>query len=124
MNKLISALFAVGAVMTLAGAVTFMSGWLYAPYVYTIGATLFALAQINTFYRGENKNLRRLYRQQLLGAFFLVLAGALMFFSDQNEWILMLTVGAIMELYSSFRISHEEKKEAKRDEEEGSGKID
>lgn len=114
-NKLISALFAVGAVMVLVGAVTFMNGWLYSPYIFTIGATMFTLAQINTLYRGKNRTLKRLYRQQLLGAFFLILAGALMFLSEQNEWILMLSIGAVLQLYSAFRIPQEEKKEAEND---------
>ena len=38
MKQLIPALFAVGAVMALIGAAVFITGWVYAPYIYTIGA--------------------------------------------------------------------------------------
>ena len=48
MKQLIPALFAVGAVMALIGAAVFITGWVYAPYIYTIGAGFVALAQVNT----------------------------------------------------------------------------
>ena len=48
MKQLIPALFAVGAVMLLAGAAVYITGWPLSPYIYTIGATMVALAQINS----------------------------------------------------------------------------
>lgn len=111
MNKLIPALFAVGAIMTLAGAAVFITGWAPAPYIYTIGAGMVALAQINTPYNGTNPNIRRLRRQQIIGAVLLVVTGALMFFTHRNEWIVCLTIAAVFELYAAFRIPQEEKKE-------------
>ena len=48
MKQLVPALFVVGAIMALTGAAVFITGWIYAPYIYTIGAGLFALAQVNT----------------------------------------------------------------------------
>ena len=42
MKQLIPALFTVGAVMVLIGAAVYISGWMLAPYVYTIGATFVA----------------------------------------------------------------------------------
>ncbi|MDR0658858.1 MAG: hypothetical protein LBG18_08015 [Mediterranea sp.] len=112
MNKIISALYAVGGVMALLGAAVFITGWAPAPYIYTIGACLFALAQINSPYRGSNKNIKRLRRQQILGALFLVVAGALMFFRHNNEWVVALSIGSLIQLYTAFRIPQEEKREA------------
>lgn len=111
MNKLISALYIVGGVMTLIGAAVYITGWAPAPYIYTIGASMFALAQINTPYTGANKNIKRLRRQQVFGALFLVVAGALMVFMERNEWVVALTIGAVIELYTAFRIPQEEKKQ-------------
>ena len=48
MKSLIPALFTVGALMVLFGAAVYITGWEVAPYVYTIGATMVALAQINS----------------------------------------------------------------------------
>lgn len=111
MKKILPALYVVGAVMALIGAAVYITGWPLAPYIYTVGATLFALAQLNTPYEGENKNIKRLRRQQMMGALFLVGAGAAMLYLHGNEWIMVLTIGAVIELYTSFRIPQEEKRE-------------
>ena len=113
MKQLVPALFTVGAVMVLMGAAVYVSGWIYAPYIYTIGAGFFALAQINSPVKGKSKTLRRLRIQQIFGAIALVLVGAFMFTTNGNEWIACLTVAAILELYTAFRIPQEEAKEEK-----------
>ena len=43
MKQLVPALFGVGAVMALTGAAVFITGWIYAPYIYTIGAGFIAI---------------------------------------------------------------------------------
>ena len=40
-----------------------------------------------------------------------MLTGAFMFFTHGNEWIVSLTIAAILELYTSVRIPQEEAKE-------------
>ena len=55
--------------------------------------------------------IRRLRRQQLLGAMLLVLTGVIMLLWKRNEWIVCLTVAAVLELYTAFRIPQEEAKE-------------
>jgi drug/metabolite transporter (DMT)-like permease len=64
-----------------------------------------------TRYEGKNLIVRRLRRQQILGAVLLVFAGVLMFVTKHNEWVLCLTVAAILELYTAFRIPSELEKE-------------
>ena len=77
MKSLIPALFTVGALMVLFGAAVYITGWEPAPYVYTIGATMVALAQINSPSKSNRANVKRLRRQQIFGALLLVLTGAL-----------------------------------------------
>ncbi len=113
MKQLIPALYFVGAVMVLVGAAVYITGWLYAPYIYTIGATMLALAQFNTPYHGDNRIIKRLRRQQIFGALFLILAGAFMFFTTHNEWVAILAIGTFLQLYTSFRIPKELEKEQK-----------
>ena len=60
MKQLVPALFAVGAIMALTGAAVYITGWNYAPYIYTIGAGFIALAQVNTPVKGKSKILKRL----------------------------------------------------------------
>lgn len=111
MKSLIPALFVVGAVMVLFGSVVYITGWEFSPYIYTVGATMVALAQVNSPSRSAKTTVKRLRRQQIFGALLLVLTGAFMLFTHGNEWIVCLTVAAILELYTSIRIPQEEEKE-------------
>lgn len=111
MKQLAPALFTVGAIMALIGAAVFITGWIYAPYIYTVGAGCIALIQVNTPVKGKSKTLKRLRVQQIFGALALILTGAFMFTTRGNEWIACLTVAAILELYTAFRIPQEEEKE-------------
>lgn len=111
MKQLIPALFVVGAVMLLIGAAVYVTGWQLSPYIYTVGATFVALAQINSPSQYKTPTIRRLRRQQIFGALLLVLTGAFMLFTRGNEWIVSLTIAAILELYTSIRIPQEEAKE-------------
>ena len=100
-----------GAVMALVGAALQITRWEFSPYIYIIGAVLFAYTQVMDRYDGKNLIVRRLRRQQILGAVLLVFAGVLMFVTHNNEWILCLTIAAILELYTAFRIPNELQKE-------------
>uniref|UniRef100_UPI00402892DF hypothetical protein n=1 Tax=Bacteroides uniformis TaxID=820 RepID=UPI00402892DF len=48
MKQLIPALFAVGAVMLLAGAAVYITGWPLSPYIYTIADMMGAFADLNS----------------------------------------------------------------------------
>ena len=111
MKKGIEWIQMTGAVMALLGAVLQITHWEFSPYVYIIGAVLFAYSQVIDRYDGKNLIIRRLRRQQILGAVLLVLTGVLMLVTHNNEWILCLTIAAILELYTAFRIPNELKKE-------------
>ena len=109
MKQLIPALFVVGAIMALAGAAVFITGWAYAPYIYTVGAGFIALAQVNTPIKGKSKTLKRLRIQQIFGALALILTGAFMFTTRGNEWIACLTIAAILQLSASRRKKRKKK---------------
>lgn len=125
---LIESFITVGGILLLFGAAVYITGWDYAPYLYLAGSVLFACGQFADRYQGTDKIMKRLRGQQVLGACFLLLTAALMFtdgFHDRlltdtslsdkirsflltvtrrNNWILTLSIGAIFELYSSFRM--------------------
>ena len=111
MSKIYQIVQGVGAVLLLVGAILQITRWELSPILYTIGAVMFAYVQIMTRYEGQNLIIRRLRRQQILGAVLLVFAGILMFVTKHNEWVLCLTVAAILELYTAFRIPSELEKE-------------
>lgn len=105
-------IFVTGAVLLLAGAAVYITGWEFAPYLYSAGAVMFAAIQLLNGYSGQNIVIRRLRRQQIFAAILLMLTGLFMFTTRGNEWIVSLTIAAFLELYTSFRISKEEEKES------------
>ena len=114
MSKVQQLIQMVGAVLLLAGAMLQITRWEFSPYIYIIGAVMFAYIQVMSRYDGKNLIVRRLRRQQILSAVLLVFAGVLMFVTRHNEWVLCLTVAAILQLYTAFRIPAELDKEKKR----------
>ena len=111
MSKIYQIVQGVGAVLLLVGAMLQITRWELSPIIYTIGAVMFAYVQVMSRYEGKNLIVRRLRRQQILGAVLLVFAGVLMFVTKHNEWVLCLTIAAILELYTAFRIPSELEKE-------------
>lgn len=105
-------MFQIGAILVLMGAASYITRWSLSPYIYTLGAFAVGVSQAMTSYKGKDIVIKRLYRQQLFGALFILISGVLMFtLPHGNEWMLTLTIGAILQLYTAFRIPQEEKKQ-------------
>ena len=111
MSKIYQIIQGVGAVLLLVGAMLQITRWELSPIIYTLGAVMFVYVQVMSRYEGKNLIVRRLRRQQILGAVLLVFAGVLMFVTKHNEWVLCLTIAAVLELYTAFRIPSELEKE-------------
>ena len=79
-NKHYPVIAAIGAVLLLAGSVIQITRAVWAPYLYLAGAILFAYTQLTDRYEGANLIIRRLRRQQMIGAALLILAGVMMLF--------------------------------------------
>ena len=129
-NRLIESFTTVGGILLIAGAAVDITRWDYAPYFYLAGSLMFASGQFADRYTGTDRIVKRLRRQQVLGAVFLLLTAALMFsvplhnrlladmnmggkfrsflleITRKNNWIVTLTIGAVFELYSAFRLDH------------------
>ena len=84
MRKAYTVVQVVGAVLLLVGAMLQITRWELSPILYTIGAVMFAYVQVMSRYEGKNLIIRRLRRQQILGAVLLVFAGVLMFVTKHN----------------------------------------
>lgn len=103
-----------------------------APWAYIIGATAYVLAQRMDVKAGGTLTLRRLYSIQLVSGICFILAGVLMvehvyhfiqplvvsnidsYFTYiqvvHNNWVVLLLVGAILQMYTAHRISYETRK--------------
>jgi len=111
----------VGAVLMVLGAVLFLMSPVVASVLFGAGALGFGFMQLQTEYQGHDFVLARLRRQQMFGAVCLILAAVLMTmqafefgFARHNEWVVCVLIGALVELYTTLRISAELKKEDKK----------
>ena len=105
--KLVKILYFLGALLLLLGAVARMFLPEYYAYIYILGASLFAVMQFLLRPRGHSVILRRHVMQQQLAGLLFVGAGVLMFTHNHNEWMMVLTCGALLELYTAYRIPQE-----------------
>ena len=107
MGKIVKLFYYAGAVAILAGAVMRLTHPDIFSYVYLAGAVAFALAQFFLRVRHPHYAVRRLVVQQQIGGLFLIASGVLMFTHRHNEWMAIMLCGALMELYTAFRIPNE-----------------
>lgn len=97
-----------GAFALMAGLVMRMLAPEYYAVVYICGAVLFAVTQFLLRPRCESVVMRRLVAQQQLAGLLMVGAGVLMFTHYNNEWMVILLCATLIEVYTVFRLSHEE----------------
>lgn len=122
LNKTENAILLVGAVMMVigSGANIFAQSW--APYVFGMGTVGFVLMQLKQKYEGTNVALKRLRRMVIISDACLLLAAVMMFANMDNlfrldaityikyvhnNWVVVLLVAAMLQLYTSHRISKE-----------------
>lgn len=118
LNKIQTLLFRLGGIAMLVGAVLNPLESKVAPYIYCVGALMFASMQMMESYEGDSFVIRRLRRQQIIGSLLLMLSGVAMFgnafrieYMRHNEWLIVMLIAAILQLYTAFRIPAELKKE-------------
>lgn len=129
LNRIDNAIFLAGAVLMVVGSAAniFMATW--APYVFATGSLAFVLMQLKQRYEGRNITIRRL-RHIMIVSDMLFLVSALLMFANQrnifgldaltylkyihNNWVVTLLVAAILQLYTTHRISSELEKEAEK----------
>lgn len=128
LSSIETAILLVGGLLMVvgAGALLFLQSW--APWVYAPGALMFAAMQLRQRYEGNVFTIRRL-RRMIIVSDILFLVAALLMFANQsnflgldylsyikyvrNNWVVVLLVAAILQLYASHRIACELEKHAK-----------
>lgn len=129
LNRIDNAIFIAGAVLMVVGSAAniFMATW--APYVFATGSLAFVLMQLKQRYEGRNITIQRL-RHIMIVSDMLFLVSALLMFANQrnifgldaltylryihNNWVVTLLVAAILQLYTTHRISSELEKETEK----------
>lgn len=107
-------LMKVGAVVMLIGAATYIIWPVAATVMFVTGTLIFTPIQMLCRYEGNDFVIRRLRRQQLLGDIALLVAAALMTMQTwnlgparRNEWVVALSIAAVLQLYTAIRIPAE-----------------
>ena len=79
LSKLQLCVYNIGGLLLVAGIIVplFSGATAVALYLYLLGALMFSSMQVLQKYEGKNITLKRLRRQQILGALMLLLAGGL-----------------------------------------------
>lgn len=111
------------------GAGTSLLDWAIAPYLFALGAVCFSSMQMLQRYEGQNFVIRRLRRIMLLSDVLFLVSAVLMFASQNNalhlphitylqyvynKWVVTLLIAAVLQLYTTHRISNELEKEVKK----------
>lgn len=109
MNKqLLNISYVLGALLLLVSAVLVMEHVRYGNYIFAVGAAMVVLNKLWNQYRGPDFRLKRMNRYHLFSAILLVGCSYLQF-HDNNSWVAMLLLVAVLELFISFRTSSHEK---------------
>lgn len=104
-------IFKASAMLVVVGAIlplVVFEQWV--PYIFAVGAAGMSVIRLITPYRGKNTRLRRLVLIELLATLMLLFASHLMF-KGGNDWIVLLTISAFLQLYTSIAIPREKTKE-------------
>jgi hypothetical protein len=94
-------LFNFSALLVLLGATLFFSRLFFAPYLFAVGSAGIAICQLTTPTKGMDFRRRRLQIFNVIAGLLLVVGSSFMFM-NRNEWILCVTVAALLMLYTSF----------------------
>ncbi len=129
LNKIETTLLLLGGILMVIGAGASMLLQSWSSYVFAVGAVFFASMQMRQTYDGRNFVVRRLRKMMLLSDVLFLLAAVLMLANQSNffgisqlhyikyvhnNWIVVLLVAAILQLYANHRIANELEKEAKK----------
>jgi hypothetical protein len=102
MNQRIRTLiFSSSAILLLSGAVLYITNLSFAPYLFALGAAGIAVCQLTKPVKHLDIRLRRLQTFNVIASLLMLVASVFMF-KDQNEWILCLSIAAILQLYVVF----------------------
>ncbi len=112
-QSLVSWSYRIGGLFVVTGAAMpiFIPETYLTPYVFSLGASLFAAAQLLTPMPNLGLTVKRLVWQQRIGALLLLATGVLMFCSRYGlrpfsgaEWQMSLAIAAVLEVYTAFRL--------------------
>ena len=135
-NKIQSAIFLIGGLLMVIGTGCYVFMWQQkiVCWLFAAGTLMFTVIQAMQLYAGNNFVIKRLKRIQAIADIFFILSALLMIDSAYqfllplfgghggsgymnyiqyvyNKWVLLILIAALLEIYTTHRISSELKKE-------------
>ena len=126
LSRLESWVLLAGGLLMVVGSAACILLQTWGAYVFAVGSLMFVAMQLRQTYDGKLYTVRRLRRMMILSDV-LFLVAALMLIANQsnflgldyyyyvqyihNNWVIVLLVAAVLQLYSSHRIANELEKE-------------
>ncbi len=113
-------IFMAGGLLMVLGALAYMIPTLefYSPLIFALGAMCYAAMQMLMTYDGQSIVLKRLRRQQIISDILLLITAALLIMNTWrigpikgDLWKITLTIAAVIQLYTAFRIPQELKQD-------------
>lgn len=123
LQRIQGVLLALGMVMLMVSAAfpllgVWPEGMLLMRYIFAAGAATVLAVRLTEVYEGKNLRVKRLHSLERVSAFLYCVSAFLLFYYGNRlgggDWIAFLLAGAIMQIYTSFMIQHEEEKDAKK----------
>lgn len=123
LQRIQGVLLALGMVMLVVSAAfpllgVWPEGMLLMRYIFAAGAATVLAVRLTEVYEGKNLRVKRLHSLERVSAFLYCVSAFLLFYYGNRlgggDWIAFLLAGAIMQIYTSFMIQHEEEKDAKK----------
>ena len=123
LQRIQGVLLALGMVMLVVSAAfpllgVWPEGMLLMRYIFAAGAATVLAVRLTDVYEGKNLRVKRLHSLERVSAFLYCVSAFLLFYYGNRlgggDWIAFLLAGAIMQIYTSFMIQHEEEKDAKK----------
>lgn len=93
--------FALSYIMLLAGAMLYVVHWWMAPYLFAVGSAGVTVCYMSVPVVGMDLRHKRLHRFNVIAGILMVCASGFMF-KERSEWILLLTIAAIFQVYTAF----------------------
>ncbi len=93
--------FALSYILLLAGAMLYVVHWWMAPYLFAVGSAGVTVCYMSVPVVGMDLRHKRLHRFNVIAGILMVCASGFMF-KERSEWILLLTIAAIFQVYTAF----------------------
>lgn len=93
--------FALSYILLLAGAMLYVVHWWMASYLFAVGSAGVTVCYMSVPVVGMDLRHKRLHRFNVIAGILMVCASGFMF-KERSEWILLLTIAAIFQVYTAF----------------------